>query len=106
MFYCDPCARERKWPIREVRSVGKCECCGAYRDCSDTPSKHLPVNIPDSAKTACTECGGKGEVEQVALTAALAVVSMGATAALPRAALRRFKAATSVSWLLPASGSR
>ena len=43
MFYCDPCAEARKWPIGISKSVGTCEICGKGRvPCSDRPSRYLP----------------------------------------------------------------
>lgn len=44
MFYCDPCAKKKKWPVGMVRSHGRCEVCGRTKDCSDTPSTLLPFN--------------------------------------------------------------
>jgi hypothetical protein len=43
MFYCDPCAVRRGWPQTIFRSDGHCECCGHARECSDLPSKYLPL---------------------------------------------------------------
>jgi hypothetical protein len=42
MFYCDVCAKKRKWPIGLARSNGPCEVCGKASECSDVPSSSLP----------------------------------------------------------------
>lgn len=43
MFYCDPCALPRDWPVTIFRSRGTCELCGLRTECSEMPSKKLPV---------------------------------------------------------------
>jgi hypothetical protein len=42
MFYCDTCAKKKKWPIGLVRSQGPCEVCGKTDNCSDVQSSQLP----------------------------------------------------------------
>lgn len=43
MFYCDPCASKKHWPITLSRSNGKCEVCGEVRVCNDKASRLLPI---------------------------------------------------------------
>ena len=43
MFYCDPCATEKKWPESIARSYGRCEICGNVRACNDRASSTLPL---------------------------------------------------------------
>lgn len=45
MFYCDRCAHRRGWRRTIFRSTGPCELCQRTQDCSDMPSKFLP--LPD-----------------------------------------------------------
>lgn len=43
MFYCDPCATDKKWPRKALPdSRGTCEVCGKTADCYDIPSSQLP----------------------------------------------------------------
>jgi hypothetical protein len=42
MFYCDPCARLRRWPESWHRSQGRCETCGQTAVCNDVPFSELP----------------------------------------------------------------
>lgn len=42
MFYCDPCAKRKKWPMTLGQSRGTCEVCGVYAVCNDCPSSVLP----------------------------------------------------------------
>lgn len=44
MFYCDECAIKRKWPITLFRSHGRCEMCKETKECSEMPSKDLPIS--------------------------------------------------------------
>ena len=46
MFYCDACAKERRWPIGLVRSNRRGEACGKSRECSDVPPSQLPRPAP------------------------------------------------------------
>lgn len=46
MFYCDPCAGPRGWPISWQHSFGSCEICGQVRVCNDVPSRDLPTPKP------------------------------------------------------------
>lgn len=50
MFYCNPCADERRWPkafAEFAMSYGKCEICGKVRPCNDVPSSAL--SVPEAA---------------------------------------------------------
>lgn len=42
MFYCDPCARRRKWPSTLFKSSGTCEICEKHTTCNELASKYLP----------------------------------------------------------------
>ena len=42
MFYCKECRDKKEWPDSVFRSFGRCEVCGKFRECIDTPSKYLP----------------------------------------------------------------
>lgn len=42
MFFCDECAKKKKWPIGWFKSYGRCEVCREVDECSDVPSKYLP----------------------------------------------------------------
>ena len=42
MFYCDNCAKKKKWPKTEDKSYGQCEICHKIIWCNDKPSKELP----------------------------------------------------------------
>jgi hypothetical protein len=44
MFYCDPCAKEKKWPSGDhtPKSQGRCEICGKHAVCNDVPTACLP----------------------------------------------------------------
>lgn len=72
MHYCDECAKARDWPITMFRSRGKCETCGKLADCSDRPSRLLPMPNRDGhvasvyagrsgAYAVCT-CGWRSRV--------------------------------------------
>ena len=43
MFYCDPCAREREWPVSMARSLGRCELCKQKRVCNDVHTSKIPL---------------------------------------------------------------
>lgn len=43
MFYCDPCARTKDWPITMFKSRGGCEICGKIAVCNETKSSELPL---------------------------------------------------------------
>jgi hypothetical protein len=43
MFYCDPCAKPRDWPLTGGMSYGPCEVCGTVAQCNDVPSGALPL---------------------------------------------------------------
>jgi hypothetical protein len=43
MFFCEACRRKNNWPDSIFRSRGKCEVCGNVANCSDVPSKYLPL---------------------------------------------------------------
>lgn len=45
MFYCDPCAEQRKWPSGLAVSRDPCETCGQVTACNDVPSRLLPVPL-------------------------------------------------------------
>ena len=55
MFYCDPCAREREWPISMARSLGSCELCGRKRVCNDVHPSKIPGAKDDASQTGKTE---------------------------------------------------
>jgi hypothetical protein len=42
MFYCDPCAKKKKWPESVAKSKGPCEVCGRDAYCNDVPASKLP----------------------------------------------------------------
>lgn len=42
MFYCNDCAKEKGLPFTPFKSRGKCEVCGFYAACNDTPCRILP----------------------------------------------------------------
>jgi len=42
MFYCNDCAKEKKWPESWFKSFGRCEICKEDKLCNDVPSKDLP----------------------------------------------------------------
>ena len=44
MFYCDDCAKKKKYPISWFKSYGNCEICGKTRECNEVPSKDLIVS--------------------------------------------------------------
>ena len=48
MFYCDACAKEKRYPETLFKSRGNCEICGKTTICNEKSSKYLPY--PDDAK--------------------------------------------------------
>lgn len=50
MFYCDPCAIKKNWPISMFQSYGKCELCDKVDECNDVPSSYLPEEDPGDDK--------------------------------------------------------
>lgn len=52
MFYCEPCREKRDWPEGIMRSLGPCELCGNKDYCYDVPSKYLPENKDERAKSS------------------------------------------------------
>lgn len=43
MFYCNPCAFDREWPIAIFLSYGRCEICGRATTCNEVASSQLPM---------------------------------------------------------------
>ena len=43
MFYCDECARRKRWPETVTTSRGPCEICGRTAVCNEMPSRLLPL---------------------------------------------------------------
>jgi hypothetical protein len=63
MFYCDNCAKEKKYSTSIAKSVGVCEICGIHGVCNDVPSKLLPIQ--EHEKPTYT----KKEVDELIFTA-------------------------------------
>lgn len=42
MFFCDTCAKKKKWPKSLAQSFGPCEVCGVKTICNDVPTAALP----------------------------------------------------------------
>lgn len=57
MFYCDNCAKEKKWQPTFFKSVGKCEICDKKSVCSDRPLSQLPIRNPN-VNFGDPYCGG------------------------------------------------
>jgi len=48
MFYCDDCAKKKKYPIiasEKMKSFGPCEICGKERPCNDIRQKMLDLGF-------------------------------------------------------------
>lgn len=61
MFYCNECAKKRKWPITIFRSYGACELCEKVVSCNSVKSKDLPISgkwkkwLDDAKKRFCLD---------------------------------------------------
>jgi hypothetical protein len=64
MFYCDPCAEQRDWPIDgdAYKSMGRCEICERPTACNDRQSRLLA--IPTEEQLAAVEAR-RTRVEQL-----------------------------------------
>ena len=78
MFYCDDCAKKKKYPIGHFKSYGPCEMCGKTRNCNDILSNLMSINLPKDecqhqetvaineeghAGVYCVDCGEQLEKE-------------------------------------------
>lgn len=43
MFYCNNCADEKGYKKTLFKSFGKCEICGSYKECNNTPFKYMRI---------------------------------------------------------------
>ena len=66
MFYCDTCGEERGWPKDiSFRSFGSCEICGEPAECSDIPSKYLPIPKQLGGGIKDIQLGGDDDEERL-----------------------------------------
>ena len=48
MFYCDECAKEKKYPIfasEKMKSIGPCEICNKVRPCNDIRQEMIDLGL-------------------------------------------------------------